>query len=158
VTPDRWRECLAAFYAFFEAHYDEQAQPYAGIDELLAFIAARGLETAIVTGAGRRCVDLTVDKLGLAERIGRVAIGSQQGPRKPRQLIGLARGWGLASSQVAYVGDFPSDMVAARAAGALPLGAAWDPGADAAGLRDAGALAVFAAPHELRRWLERRDR
>jgi len=47
-------------------------------------------------------------------RIGRVAIGSQQGPRKPRQLIGLARVWGLASSQVAYVGDFPSDMVAAR--------------------------------------------
>lgn len=156
VAGDRWRERLAGFYEFFEAHFDEQATPYAGIDELLAFVDGSGLETAIVTGAGRRCVELTLRRLGLAARIRRVEIGSERGPRKPQQLTLLATAWGIAPARVAYVGDFPADMIAAGAAGVQALGAAWDPGADAAALRDAGAAAVFASPLELRAWLEPR--
>lgn len=156
VAADGWRECLASFHEFFEAHFDERATPYAGVDELLDFVEGSGLESAIVTGAGRRCVELTLRRLGLAARIRRVEIGSERGPRKPRQLALLATAWGIAPAQMAYVGDFPADMIAARGAGVHALGAAWDPGADAAALRGAGAAAVFAAPLELRAWLERR--
>lgn len=99
VVPEGWRECLAAFHEYFEAHYDEQAVPYDGIVELLACVAA---------------------------------------------------------CRVAYVGDFASDMKAAQAAGVVALGAAWDRGADAAALRAAGALAVFASVGELRDWLSPR--
>ncbi len=157
VAGDRRRECLTAFYRYFETHFDEQVTPYPGIDELLAFVARSGLETAVVTGAGRRCVELTLARLGLVSAVGAIEIGSAQGPRKPQQLVGLATRWRVDPSQVAYVGDFPSDMQAARAAGAVPLGAAWDAAADAQRLRDAGAQAVFTSPHHLRSWLERSD-
>jgi phosphoglycolate phosphatase-like HAD superfamily hydrolase len=156
VVPEGWRECLAAFHEYFEAHYDEQAVPYDGIAELLASVERRGLATAIVTGAGRRCVDLTLANLGLTTRFGCVITGSPSGPRKPEQLAELVAGWGVAACRVAYVGDFASDMKAAQAAGVVALGAAWDRGADAAALRAAGALAVFASVGELRDWLSPR--
>ena len=151
-----WRECLADFHEYFAAHYDEQAAPYDGIPELLAFVEECGLAAAIVTGAGRRCVDLTLGKLGLTGRFGRVATGSPDGSRKAEQLAGLIAEWGVAASRVAYVGDFASDVTAARVAGAVPLGAARDRGADAAALRAAGALAVFQTAAELRDWLSPR--
>ncbi len=153
IVDEGWRECLADFHEYFEAHYDEQAAPYDGVPELLACIEQRGLATAIVTGAGRRCVDLTLRKLGLVGHFGRVATGSPDGPRKAEQLAGLISEWGVAASRVAYVGDFASDMTAARAVGAVPLGAAWDRGADAGALGAAGALAVFSNATGLRDWL-----
>lgn len=157
VVTDGWRECLADFHEYFEAHYDEQAAPYDGVAELLACVEQRGLAAAIVTGAGRRCVDLTLGKLGLTGRFPHVETGAPDGPRKAEQLAGLIAEWGVAASRVAYVGDFASDMTAARAAGALPLGAAWDGGADASALRAAGAQAVFATVAELRDWLSSRS-
>jgi phosphoglycolate phosphatase-like HAD superfamily hydrolase len=153
VTSQRWRECLALFHEFFEGHYDQLARPYPGVAELLAWIARRGLPTAIVTGAGRRCADFTVSKLGLERFIGCIETGGNEGSRKPEQLARLAGEWRIAPAQLAFVGDFLSDVTAARAAGVLPVGAAWDAAADPAALRAAGAVVVCAAPGDLHRWL-----
>jgi phosphoglycolate phosphatase-like HAD superfamily hydrolase len=153
LAPDHWQECLARFLDFFETRFGEYVKPIPGVDALLATVRQMGLQSAIVTGAGERTVAVTLTRLGLEGGVDRVLVGHPQGSRKEAQLDELAKRRHRRPEEIAYVGDAPSDMVAAQTVGVLPLGAAWAATADAAALREAGACAVFASPGALREYL-----
>ena len=63
--------------------------------------------------------------------------------------------WGVAPDRVAYLGDVPSDIEAARAVGVIPLAAAWEKRSDAAALRALEPLAVFDTVAQFIEWVER---
>jgi phosphoglycolate phosphatase-like HAD superfamily hydrolase len=52
-------------------------------------------------------------------------------------------------AQIGYIADQPGDMVAARKAEVVPIGAAWAAGSSAAAIRAAGAAIVALQPHDL---------
>jgi phosphoglycolate phosphatase-like HAD superfamily hydrolase len=153
LAPDHWQECLSRFLNFFETRFGEYVEPIPGVDALLATVRQMGLQSAIVTGAGERTVSITLARLGLGGHVDRVLVGHAQGSRKEEQLCKLASGWHCLPQEIAYVGDAPSDMVAAQTVGVLPLGAAWAATADAAALHEAGACEAFASPGALREYL-----
>lgn len=153
LAPNDERECLARFHEFFETRFSDYVKPISGINPLLVGAHRQGLRTAIVTGAGEHTVAVTLAALGLETSVERVLVGHAQGSRKQDQLAELVTQWHCRPQAVAYVGDSPSDMVAARETGVLALGAGWLATADRQALRAAEASAVFASPWALLDWL-----
>jgi HAD superfamily hydrolase (TIGR01509 family) len=112
-----------------EAYYRELAEvdvrPYPGIAEVLSALRARGLPIAVFTGASSRAAAMLLKSANLDVDL---LIGGDDVQRpKPAAdglLIAGAR-LGFATGGLAYIGDAPQDLRAARAAGAVGAAAAW---------------------------------
>lgn len=117
---------LAAYLRLLREGAAELA-PYPGIVEALDALAGRGLAVAVFTGADVVSLDMLLQGTGLRERFDVVTGGDEVELPKPAAdgLLLTARRLGVAIERVAYVGDNHIDMQAARAAGALAVGAGW---------------------------------
>ncbi len=154
LVPDRWEDCLRAYLAAYRESLPEYARPIPGMKEALLRLRTRGMNLAIVTGKGPRSAAVTLTHLDLADSFDVVEAGSPEGSVKPAAIRKVLARWGAAPHQVAYVGDTPSDMAAAREAGVIPLGAAWLQTADARGLRAVSPAEIFLTLPHFIRWLE----
>ncbi|MEW5736997.1 MAG: HAD family hydrolase [Thermodesulfobacteriota bacterium] len=142
--------CLADFLADYRQNWKKHTAPYDGIPDLLSFLKGRGVATAVLSNKPHPMTELNV-----AEFFGKDAfsfvLGEGAGFVKkpdPDGALHLARGFGLAPSRVAYLGDTATDMDTATTAGMYALGALW-------GFREAeellahGAKKLFAKPGDL---------
>jgi pyrophosphatase PpaX len=126
-------------------------QPFPGIRELMSHLKERGFRIGVATGKGPKTAAISMRAYGLDGFIDRLETGSTQGAVKPELIRNIMESWGLPANQVAYVGDAQSDMADARAAGVLPLGAAWSRSST---LTDADTPYRFTSVDALMRWLE----
>jgi HAD superfamily hydrolase (TIGR01509 family) len=133
---------------FAELNAHPRALP--GAHELLARLGAEGVPWAIATSSRREQVAPSVDALGLS-RPPLIVDGSHVDHAKPAPDLLL-----LAASELRedparcwYVGDASWDMLAASAAGMVPVGVT-SGAADAATLLDAGAIWVVPSLADLR--------
>ena len=62
--------------------------------------------------------------------------------------------WGAAPHRVAYVGDVPADMEAAKEAGVIPLAAGWAATSDADTLSALSPVETFRHVESFIRWIE----
>ena len=127
VAPDAIDACRAAFYthyhALHESHFDGI---YEGAPELLERLRTNGNPVGIVTGKSRRAWEITAP----AARLGHFDVlvmdddvdGAKPDPHGIR--IALER-LDTPPGRAVYVGDTMSDVLAARAAGVLPVAATW---------------------------------
>lgn len=97
------------------------------MDEALGTLADAGLRLALFTGADVTSLDLLLSRTGLRDRFDVRTGGDEVGRAKPdpagiRLTCSRLRVEPVAS---AYVGDSEQDMLAARSAGALAVGAGW---------------------------------
>ncbi|HTX85431.1 MAG TPA: HAD-IA family hydrolase [Streptosporangiaceae bacterium] len=119
-----------------EAYYEELAgvsvRPYCGIAEVLGALRARGHRIAVFTGASYRAASMLLTGAGIDLD---VLVGGDE-VRQPKPagdgLLLVAGRLGISASAIAYIGDAPNDMGAARAAGSLSAAAAWGHQYDAA--------------------------
>jgi phosphoglycolate phosphatase-like HAD superfamily hydrolase len=72
---------------------------------------------------------------------------------KAQAIRRLIERWGAAPGQAAYVGDAVADVLAAREAGVVAVGAAWAQGSSAHDLSAAGADVVFTDAAAFLAWL-----
>jgi HAD superfamily hydrolase (TIGR01509 family) len=119
-----------------EAYYDELAGvtvcPYRGVADVLSALRARGHRLAVFTGASSRAAVMLLTAAAIAADV--VVGGDEVGHPKPAGdgLLLAARRLGIPAGAMAYIGDAPADMHAARAAGSLSAAAAWGHQFDAA--------------------------
>lgn len=119
-----------------EAYYGELAtvtvRPYRGVTDVLSALRARGHRLAVFTGASSRAAAMLLTTAGV---IPDVLVGGDE-VRHPKPaadgLLLAARRLGIPASAMAYIGDAPNDMRAARAAGGMSAAAAWGHQYDAA--------------------------
>jgi len=102
------------------------ALPYPGIVETLDALRPR-LPMAVFTGADRTAARVLLRASGLLPSFARVVGGDEVERQKPAPdgVLLACAALGVAPAAAAYVGDSPSDLHAARAAGALAVAAAW---------------------------------
>lgn len=109
----------------FLAHYDRRllvhTAPYPGIEAMLAGLAARRIELAVLTNKPQPAAEHVLRGLDLARWFGGGIIGAEAAyARKPDPagLIALAAGAKAPMSAVMMVGDGAQDVETARRAGA----------------------------------------
>jgi HAD superfamily hydrolase (TIGR01509 family) len=126
--------------------------PYAGVRETVAAVGRRW-SNGLFTGASRLSAEILLQQAGLLEQF-TVLVGGDEVDRPkpaPDGVLEACLRLGHAPSTVAYVGDAPTDLLAARAAGAVAVAAGWghlySP--------DSPADVTLTAPHQVRDLLSR---
>jgi pyrophosphatase PpaX len=136
---------LARYRVYWNAHHDGATKVFPGARETVAALAAGGHPLAVVTAKTVHGAVRTLEHTGLLSFMGAV-IGADSCARcKPHPepvLLALERLGALPEGAV-LLGDSTHDLVAARAAGVLALGAAWGVSTPES-LRAAGAGRVLA--------------
>lgn len=119
-----------------EAYYHELAsvavRPYRGVAGVLSALRERGHRLAVFTGASYRAATMLLTAAGVTADV--LVGGDEVSHPKPASdgLLLAARRLGVLPSAMAYIGDAPNDIGAARAAGSMSVAAAWGHQYDAA--------------------------
>jgi HAD superfamily hydrolase (TIGR01509 family) len=131
-------------------------RPLPGVRELVAAIEARRLRWAIATSSRKAQVATSVAALGLDDEPAIVdASRVEHAKPEPDLLLLAAEQLGIPPPRCWYIGDATWDMVAAVAAGMIPIGVTAGAAVDAGALRGAGAAAVVGTLLELVSSIER---
>lgn len=104
----------------------DAVRAYPGIIETLTVLRPR-LPMAVFTGASTQAAEILLRAAGL-DGFFDVVVGGDQISRPKPDPEGIVRACGLlgvAPAATAYVGDAPTDLLAAERSGARPLAAAW---------------------------------
>ncbi len=139
----RWNDAYADFA--------DEAAFFPGARELLLSLASHGLGLGAVTSRERDEYERFFDKFHLDDLMGQVVFADATERHKPAPdpLLCFAHLAGADPARCAYVGDQPSDIQAARAAGFASCIVAWShPHPE-----EAGADFVAHGFDELERWL-----
>jgi HAD superfamily hydrolase (TIGR01509 family) len=124
--------------------------PLPGVRELVAAIERRGLPWAIATSSRKDQVTASVAALGLESEPTIVdASHVEHAKPEPDLLLLAAREVGVEPARCWYIGDSTWDMVAAVAAGMIPIGVTAGAAVDESALRGAGAAAVVTSLVEI---------
>lgn len=134
LVPQHFEQGLRDYHACYrEMHYMCPA-PFEGILRIIAYLKAKGLRTALVTGKGAVSLDISLEYLGLEGAFELIRTGIPTGLNKLTGLREVLEGFGISPTEALYIGDMPGDVTASREAGMPVCAAAWCPGTDAAAL------------------------
>ncbi len=120
---------------YYEQLLDARVRPYPEVPDALAWSGRFG-SVAVFSGASTRAARLLLAAAGIIDLVQVIVGGDEIAAPKPAPdgVIEAARRLNLDPAHVAYVGDAPNDLGAARAAGAVAAAAAWghlyDPAAE----------------------------
>jgi len=149
------QQCLAEFREDYGKHWNIRTRPYPGIAAMLDELAARGTRLAVLSNKPHETTLKCVEGI-LPEWTFELVLGQRPGiPKKPDPAgaLEIAERMELRPEDFLYLGDTGTDMLTAKAAGMLGVGALW-------GFRTAeeltahGARQLIAAPVELPGLLE----
>jgi phosphoglycolate phosphatase len=141
---------LAAWWAHYRAHSLERTRPFAGLPALLTRSDRR---LAIHTNKPGALARQILAGLGLLDRFA-IVTGGDDAPRKPSPAgtLAIMRRLGARACDTVFIGDSPTDVRTARAAGVTLVGVTWGFRPEAE-LRAAGARHVVDTVAGLAPWL-----
>lgn len=147
-------QCLALMRQEYGQHWADKTRPYAGIEELLDALSARGIRTAVFSNKPHEFTQLCVSRF-LPRGDFAVVLGQQSNRAKkpdPAGALEIAAQLGLPPAAFLYLGDTNTDMQTATAAGMFPVGVTWG-FRTVEELQTNGARALIDGPLELLRLL-----
>jgi pyrophosphatase PpaX len=127
LAPDRVDALVAAYREHNEPLHDE-LEAFWEVIEVLPRLRGQGRSLGIVTAKRRATVDLAFRQLPELESNFDVVITSDDTERhkpSPEPILTAVERLDAAPAQVAYVGDSPFDIRAAKAAGVYAVAVAW---------------------------------
>lgn len=113
--------------------------PFPGAVEMLHGVREAGMRVGVVSGKEAYTAEPTLRLFGIRQLIEWAGYGEPTHNSKARRLQEVMRLWNLQPCDLVYVGDAPSDITQARAAGVRIVNAAWAP---AAGEEEQACLAL----------------
>jgi phosphoglycolate phosphatase len=132
----------------FEMQTCPHAAPFPGVMETLVQLAARGYRVGIITRNGRKGVGAITSRYPLHHEVLFTREDVSQVKPHPEHLLTAIRALRLETPHVLMVGDHPTDVMCARAAGVLSAGVSKDP-LRVADLNRAGADFLISCVNEL---------
>ena len=152
ALPEYSLAVLETYLAEYQRLHTTLTNPFSGIKSLLEVLKERDRKLAIVTGKGPRSAEISSRSLGLHSFFTHIEAGSPHGIVKSEAILRIVGDWGLNFTEVAYVGDSPIDIEAARSVGVISVGAAWAPGVDCVALKVAKPTVIFVAVEDFSSW------
>ena len=149
-TPENVALVRADFVKYYTEHIDRYTKPYAGIPEVVADLARRGVRMAVASNKFQAGTEKLI-RLFFPDAVFAAVFGQRPGvPLKPDPAVVeeiLAR-TGTPKERVLYVGDSGVDMQTAAAAGVRSVGVTWG-FRERAELAESGARHLIDRPEEL---------
>jgi phosphoglycolate phosphatase len=129
LTPEHpdFPERKERFLVHYESNLSRGSRLFAGMEEVLKALEARGLRWGVVTNKARRFTQPLLNDLKLTERCACIIAGDDVIKPKPAPdsiLLACAR-LDIEPAQGLYVGDDLRDIVAGKAAGMPSVAAGW---------------------------------
>lgn len=161
-TEENIEKMVEKFNAFYENQWLVNTRPFPGVIYLIQFAFDRKVKLAILSNKPRYFTKKMIrfyfrsSMTGLARSPFGVYSGAGDGlPNKPdpAAALQLANRLKIKPENIAFIGDMPVDMITAKKAGMLPLGAGWGFSTESE-LKKAGAVKVFANSNELVKYLD----
>jgi HAD superfamily hydrolase (TIGR01549 family) len=152
LIPGRYEEGLTSYLAHYALLLDDSNGLFGGIREVLTQIQLSGVRLGLVTGKGPKSTAITLRRFDFGDYFSDVETGSPKGSVKSLRIQDIIERWKLDCRDVAYIGDAPSDIAAARSAGVWMVAAAWSPEADVLALRALQPDVLLTTTQELNRW------
>lgn len=134
LIPDRYEEAMARYLESYQRQHVLFPEAFEGIPDILAYLKRQRCYVGLVTGKGPKSTQLTLASYDLLDYFDCVKTGSISGPVKRERIEEVLAETELPREEFIYIGDAPTDIVAARACGIQVIAAAWSPDADAAAL------------------------
>jgi HAD superfamily hydrolase (TIGR01509 family) len=124
---DNYEKAREEYYKFYSDNHF-MADIYPGMKELLNELKLRGVLLSIFTGKGREAATITLKKLGIYDHFDLIITGDEVKEHKPSPegIEMFLKKFGLKKNDVIMVGDSPSDIKAAHAAGIKVASVLWD--------------------------------
>ncbi len=115
------------YYNFYSDNH-HMAELYPGIKDLLQKIKSKNVYLSIFTGKGRKTTQITLKKLGIFELFDLIISGDEVKEHKPSPegIELFLKKFNLPKGKILMVGDAPSDIKAAHAAGVKVASVLWD--------------------------------
>jgi len=144
------RRVVPAMRGEYSRRWMIKTRPYEGIPELLDALEARGVKLAVLSNKPHTATVEMMEHYFARWHFDAV-LGARPGvPIKPDAgaALEVCRSLGLPPDAFLYLGDTNTDMLTARAAGMLPVGALWG-FRTADELKDSGAVELTAHPGDV---------
>lgn len=136
LLPDHFEEGLNLYLKYYgELHPVMCPRPFYGIAALFFLMKRTGVRIALVTGKGEKSLKITLRVLGLESWFDLMETGKPEGPNKPEGIQRVLDALKILPSEAVYIGDAPSDILAARKVDVPVISAAWAGTADIEDLR-----------------------
>ncbi len=124
---DNYEKAREEYYRFYsDNHY--MADIYPGMKEILEKLKSRGVLLSIYTGKGREAAAITLKKIGVYDYFDLIITGDEVKEHKPSPegIELFLKKFNLEKEDVIMIGDSPSDIKAANAAGVKVASVLWD--------------------------------
>lgn len=126
-TGDNYEKAREEYYKFYSDNHF-MADIYPGIDEILKKLKSANTLLSIFTGKGREAATITLKKLGIYKYFDLIITGDEVKEHKPSPegIEIFIKKYHLNKEDVIMIGDSPSDIKAAHAAGIKVASVLWD--------------------------------
>jgi len=124
MPPDLYYEIWRQMQPLYRLEQDS-IPAFAGVEHLLQALPSLGIEAGLVTSKRRWAVERELERLGWQQHFRCVVCREDTHRHKPNPEPLLHAMQKVDRLPVAYVGDAPSDVQAAKAAGVPAIGAGW---------------------------------
>lgn len=127
MCKDEYDIARKEYYQYYKENHNI-ARTYAGIETLIEDLFNDKIILGVFTGKGRTSALITLDELGLTDYFGLIVSGDDVVNHKPHPegIKKFLEQYNLSPDEVLMVGDAPSDIKAAKAAGVSIASVIWD--------------------------------
>ncbi|WP_018924859.1 HAD family hydrolase [Salsuginibacillus kocurii] len=129
LRSDHKEQAIEAYYETYTTHHKEYVEDNKEITELLSYLKDKGYVMGIVTGKGRRSLDISLDMLGMSEMFDVIVTGDDVDRVKPdpEGVHNALAGLKTTPAEAMFFGDSDADMEAGLEAGLITVGVQWLP-------------------------------
>lgn len=125
LIPEHYEEGIKRYLYYYKDLHKECSEPFDGIVEVIRKLKKKGIVVAMVTGKGEKTVSITLEQFGMVDLFEWIETGSVMGNRKCEGISFVIEHFNIKPEETYYIGDAPTDIIAARDAGVGIISAAW---------------------------------
>ncbi len=154
LAPAHYDKGIADYLAFYQSLHHICPAPFTGMEEILMRLQEKNIRTAMVTGKGKYSTAISLQHFGLTHYFDPIETGSPNGARKAEGIAAVIGSWkDISHSEIIYVGDAVSDIVASRKVGIPVVAAAWAETAETGKLKELQPDELFYTVNDFAAWL-----
>lgn len=125
LIPEHYEDGIKHYLYYYKELHKECPRAFDGIVEVIRDLKKKGILVSMVTGKGRKSVDITLERFGMIDLFEYIETGSISGNRKCEGINCVIEHLNINPEEAYYIGDAPNDIIASRDAGVGIISAAW---------------------------------